>query len=57
MLTSAVMLVDGILCGVEKVIGALPEETAEEIWNETVRILKGSCKPKCSLAGVECHQL
>jgi hypothetical protein len=33
-------------CGVEKAIGTLPEETAEEIRQETVRILKGSRQPR-----------
>jgi hypothetical protein len=41
------------LCGVEKAIGALPEETVEEITEETFRILKGSCKPKDNLTGAE----
>jgi hypothetical protein len=30
--------VKDILCGLKKAIGALPEETAEEIRQETVRI-------------------
>jgi hypothetical protein len=34
-------------------IGTLPEETAEEIRQETVRILKGSHKPKDNLTGAE----
>jgi hypothetical protein len=42
-----------ILCGVEKAIGALPEETAEEITQESFRILKGSRKPKDNLTGAE----
>jgi hypothetical protein len=42
-----------ILCGVEKAIRTLPEETAEEIRQETVRILKGSNKPKDNLTGAE----
>jgi hypothetical protein len=37
--TSAVVLVEDILRGVEKVTGALPEETDEEVWQETGRIL------------------
>jgi hypothetical protein len=48
------MLIEDILCGVAKVIGALPEETAEEVWQKIIRILKGSCKPKGNLTGVEC---
>jgi hypothetical protein len=45
--------VKDILCGVEKAIGALPEETAEEIRQETVRIFKGSRKPEGNLTGAE----
>jgi hypothetical protein len=45
--------VKDILCGVQKAIGALPEETAEEIRQETVRILRGSRKPKDNLTGAE----
>jgi hypothetical protein len=45
--------VNDILCGVEKAIGVLPEETAEKIRQETVRILKGSFKPKDKLTGAE----
>jgi hypothetical protein len=51
--TSAFVPIKDILCGVEKAIGALPEETAEEIRQETVRILKGSRKPKDNLTGAE----
>jgi hypothetical protein len=45
--------VKDILCGVEKAIGVLPEEIVEEIRQETVRILKGSHKPKINLTGAE----
>jgi hypothetical protein len=45
------------LCGVEKAIGALPEETAEEIRQEIVKILKGSRKPKDNLTGAERREL
>jgi hypothetical protein len=45
--------VKDILCWVEKAIRALPEETAEEIRQETVRILKGSRKPKDNLTSAE----
>jgi hypothetical protein len=41
------------LCGIEKSIGTLPEETVEEIRQETVRILKGSHQPKDNLTGAE----
>jgi hypothetical protein len=34
-------------------MGTLPEETAEQIRQETVRILKGSHKPKDNLTGAE----
>jgi hypothetical protein len=45
--------VKDILCGVEKAIMALPEETVGEIRQETVRILKGSNKPKDNLTCAE----
>jgi hypothetical protein len=50
---SAFVPVKDILCGVEKGIGALPEETAEEIRQETARIFKGSYKLKDNLTGAE----
>jgi hypothetical protein len=36
-----------------KDIGTIPEETAEDIRQETVRILKCSRQPKDNLTGVE----
>lgn len=48
-----VMPVNDVLCGVEKVICAMPKETAEEFWQETVRIMKVSCKHKGNLIGAE----
>jgi hypothetical protein len=45
--------VKDILCGVEKTIMALTEETAEEIRQETATILKGSNKPKDNLTCAE----
>jgi hypothetical protein len=45
--------VKDILCGMEKAIGDLPEETVEEIRQETVRILKGPHKPKDNLTGAK----
>jgi hypothetical protein len=45
------------LCGVEKTIGTLPEEIAEEIRQEPVRILKGSFQPKDNLTGAEWRAL
>jgi hypothetical protein len=39
--------------GVEKAIGTLPDETAEEIRQETVRILKGSRQPKYNFTVAE----
>ncbi|PNF38697.1 hypothetical protein B7P43_G17587 [Cryptotermes secundus] len=45
--------VKDFLCGVEKAIMALHEETVEEIRQETVRILKNSRKPKDNLTGAE----
>jgi hypothetical protein len=44
------------LCGV-KAIGTIPEEAAEEIRQEIVRILKGSHKPKDNLTGAERRDL
>jgi hypothetical protein len=40
----SVLMVEDILCAVEKAIRALPEESAEEIRQETVRTLKRSRK-------------
>jgi hypothetical protein len=51
--TSELILVKDLLCGVGKAIGTLPEDTAEEIRQETVRILKGSVQPKDNLTGAE----
>jgi hypothetical protein len=45
--------VKDILCEVEKAIGALPEDTAVEIRQETVMILKGSSKTKDNLTGAK----
>jgi hypothetical protein len=42
-----------ILRGVEKAIVALPQEIAEEIQQETARILKGFRKPKDNLTSAE----
>jgi hypothetical protein len=44
--------VKDILCGVEKAITVLPEETADKMQQETVRILKGSNKHKDNLTGL-----
>jgi hypothetical protein len=56
--TLAVVPVEDILRGgVEKAIGALPEETAEEVRQETIKILKGSRKPKANLTGAEMRAL
>jgi hypothetical protein len=48
-MTLVVVPVEDILLGVKKVIGALPEETAEEVGQEIVRTLTGSHKPKDNL--------
>jgi hypothetical protein len=50
--TPAVVPVD-ILCGVKKALGALPEEIAEEVRQETARILIGSRIPKDILTSAE----
>ena len=41
--------IEDILAGVEKAIQFLPEETAEEAREETVRIIKSSSKPRDNL--------
>jgi hypothetical protein len=51
--TQAVVPVEDILCGMEKVTTVLPVETAEKVQQETVSILKGSCKPKDNLTSAE----
>jgi hypothetical protein len=51
------MPVKDIICGVEKAIRALPIESAEEIRQETVRILKSSRVPKNILSGAERNAL
>jgi hypothetical protein len=51
--TLTVAPVEDILCWAEKAICVLPEETAKEVQQETVRILKGSCKPKDNLTTAE----
>jgi hypothetical protein len=48
-----VLPIEGFLSGVEKAIGALPEEAAAEVRQETVRILKASTKPKDNLSEAE----
>jgi hypothetical protein len=55
--TPGAVLVDDILCGIEKAIGALLEETAEEGRQEIVRILKGSRKPKDNMTLAETRAL
>jgi hypothetical protein len=53
----AVISIEDILFGVEKVIGALPKETSEQVRQEAVRILKGSRKPKDNLTGAKTRAL
>jgi hypothetical protein len=48
-----VLPIEDLLSGVEKAIGYLPEEAAEEVQQDTVRILKASRNPKDNLSGVE----
>jgi hypothetical protein len=45
--------IKNILCGVEKAIRALPEETAEEIQQEMIRIHKCSLPPKDDVTGAK----
>jgi hypothetical protein len=47
------ILVKDILCDVEKVIRILPEGNADEIRQETIRILKYSRQPESNLTGAE----
>jgi hypothetical protein len=49
----AVVPDEATLCGVEKAIGALFEESAEEVRQGTIRIPKGSQKPDDNLTVVE----
>jgi hypothetical protein len=49
----AKLSIEDILGGLEMVIGALPEEDAEEVQQKTVRIFIGSCNPKDNLMGQE----
>lgn len=46
----AVMPAENILCEVEKAIGVLLEDTAENVGQETIRILIDSYKPKDNLS-------
>jgi hypothetical protein len=50
--TPVVMPVEDNLCRVKNITGALPTDTAEEVQQETVRTLTGSCKPMDNLTGV-----
>jgi hypothetical protein len=45
--------IEDFLTGVERTIRSLPVEAAEEVRQETVRILKVSNKPRDNLSGVE----
>jgi hypothetical protein len=49
----AVLPIEDFLSGEEKAVGALPEKAAEEVRQETVRILKASRKPEDNLSGAE----
>jgi hypothetical protein len=49
--------VKDFLCGVNKVIGCLPEETVEDIQQQTVTVLKGYSQPKDNPTGAECRAL
>jgi hypothetical protein len=49
----AVLPIDVFLNSVEKAVAALPEEAADEVRQETGRILKASRKPKDNLSGAE----
>jgi hypothetical protein len=49
----AVLPIENFLGGVEKAVGTLPEEAAEEVRQETARILKAFRKPNDNLSGAE----
>ncbi|KDR20397.1 hypothetical protein L798_04931 [Zootermopsis nevadensis] len=48
-----VLPIEDFLSGVERTVRSLPEEAAEEVRQETVRILRASKKPKDSLSRAE----
>jgi hypothetical protein len=45
----AVLPIEDFLSSVDKAVGSLPQETAEEVSQQTVRILKASTKSKNNL--------
>jgi len=45
--------IEDILAGVEKAVHSLPVEIAEEAKQETVRIIKGSSRPKHNITKAE----
>jgi hypothetical protein len=49
----AALPIEDFFSGVVTAVRALPEEAAEEVRQETVRILKASRKPKDNLSGAE----
>jgi hypothetical protein len=49
----AVLPIEDFLTGVEKTIVSLPVEAAEEVRQETVRILKAYSRPRDGLSGAE----
>jgi hypothetical protein len=52
-LAPVVLPIEDFLRGVEKAIGFLSEEDAEEVRQETLRIVKSSTKPKDNLSVAE----
>jgi hypothetical protein len=48
-----VLPIKDISSSVEKAASSLLEEVAEEIWQETIRILEASSKPKDNLSRAE----
>jgi hypothetical protein len=49
----AALPTEDIIIGIENVIRSLPDEAAEEMRQETVRIVRGSRKPKDNLTRME----
>jgi hypothetical protein len=48
-----VLPIEDILTSVEKAVFSLPEEAAEEVWQEIFRILKASSKPRYNHSGAK----
>jgi hypothetical protein len=47
------MHIEKVPSSVDEAISSLPEKVAEEIWQQTIRILQASSKPKDNLSRAE----